>query len=285
MSEFLFPLPPSDPRKAQRTFRQLRYPIWTENKAKLIQRYLYFFVQITKTGIYLDAFAGPQEPDLPNTWAAKLVVESKPRWLKRLYLFETNSAKVRALRDLRDNQPARKKNEPQRVIRIYHGDFNVNIRSVLDQHPIKPTEPAFCLLDQRTFECDWSSVALLAKHKQAGHKIELFYFLPNSWLDRGVSGLSDRNHTLRRWWGPNWPELMKRKGFERAKYAAERFKGELGYLHAYPFPIYERQTGGKQMYFMIHASDHLEATPLMFRAYSQAVGGGSGAEQMELPGS
>src|SRR5437870_7350159 len=145
MAEFLFALPPSVPREAQRTFRQLRYPIWTENKAKLIQRYLYFFVQITKTGIYIDAFAGPQEPDLPNTWAAKLVVESRPRWLKRLYLFEANSAKVRALRDLRDNQPPRQKNEPRRFIWIYPGDFNLNVRRVLEQHPIKPTEPAFCL--------------------------------------------------------------------------------------------------------------------------------------------
>src|SRR5947208_7390783 len=133
--EFLFEMPPADARKAQRTFRQLRYPIWTENKAKLIQRYLYFFVQITKTGIYLDAFAGPQEPDLPNTWAAKLAIESRPRWLKRFYLFEANGAKVRALRDLRDIQPLRKENEPRRVIRVYPGDFNKNVRRVLEQTP------------------------------------------------------------------------------------------------------------------------------------------------------
>src|SRR5207244_8596439 len=105
-----------------------------------------------------------------------------------------------ALQDLRDTQPAPRKNEPRRVVRVYPGDFNKNIARVLEQNPIKPSEPAFCLLDQRTFECDWASVTLLAAHKRAGHKIEIFYFLPNSWLDRGVSGLGDRDRTLKRWW-------------------------------------------------------------------------------------
>src|SRR5438067_1406323 len=107
-SESLFELPPQDLRKAQRKFRQLGYPIWTENKAKLIERYLYFFVQITHSGVYIDAFAGAQEPDKPNMWAAKLVLESRPRWLRRFYLFELNKAKVRALRQLREDQAPRK---------------------------------------------------------------------------------------------------------------------------------------------------------------------------------
>lgn len=35
-------------------------PIWTENKAKLIERYLYYFVLVTHHGTYIDGFAGPQ---------------------------------------------------------------------------------------------------------------------------------------------------------------------------------------------------------------------------------
>ncbi len=281
-SEYLFEMPPQDLRAAQRKFKQLGYPIWTENKAKLIERYLYFFVQITHGGIYIDAFAGSQEPDNPHMWAAKLVLESKPRWLRRFYLFELNQAKVRALQRLRDNQPARKPKEPQRIIRIYPGDFNKNIGRVLARNPIKPKEPTFCLLDQRTFECDWASVELIANHKTSGNKIELFYFFPNSWLDRSVSGLKDKAATLKRWWGADWQALLSRRGLQRAKYATERFKTELGYEYAYPFPIFERQSGGKQMYFMIHASDHKDATLLMYRAYAKAVGAQAGIEQMEF---
>ena len=71
--------PPADP-KVSHTFAPLKYPLWTEHKAKLIARYLYYFVMITKHGTYIDGFAGPQN-DEPDMWAAKLVIESQPRWL------------------------------------------------------------------------------------------------------------------------------------------------------------------------------------------------------------
>lgn len=68
--------------------KELLHPIWTENKAKLIERYLYYFVLVTKHGTYIDGFAGPQEPDKPEMWAAKLVMESRPRWFHNFYLFD-----------------------------------------------------------------------------------------------------------------------------------------------------------------------------------------------------
>jgi hypothetical protein len=48
--------PPADkPLK----FKPAERAIWTENKAKLIERYLFYFVLITKHGAYIDGFAGP----------------------------------------------------------------------------------------------------------------------------------------------------------------------------------------------------------------------------------
>jgi hypothetical protein len=58
------------------TFKPLDYPIWTRNKARLVQRYLRYFVFITKHGTYIDGFAGPQEPDKLDTWTAGLVFDS-----------------------------------------------------------------------------------------------------------------------------------------------------------------------------------------------------------------
>ena len=79
---------------------------------------------------------------------------------------------------------------------------------------------------------------------------------------------------MEKWWGDaTWKKLIERRGMERGLYLAERFKNEFGYKYAYPFPIFGRKDGGKMMYFMVHASDHLDATPIMFRAYKKSIGG------------
>lgn len=59
--EELFSLPSDLPvsRPPEPKLKAIRRPIWTENKAKLIERYLYYFVLITRHGTYIDGFAGP----------------------------------------------------------------------------------------------------------------------------------------------------------------------------------------------------------------------------------
>jgi hypothetical protein len=61
-----------------------------------------------------------------------------------------------------------------RDIHIYHGDFNSKIDEILGYGEISEKEATFCLLDQRTFECDWQTVEKLARYKKSGNKIELF---------------------------------------------------------------------------------------------------------------
>jgi three-Cys-motif partner protein len=261
----LFDLPPL-PKRAS-TFRRLRHPIWTENKARLIERYLYYFVLITKHGTYVDGFAGPQQPDKPEMWAAKLALQNEPRWLRRFYLFEQDLRQYQHLCVLKAEQPE----DPERVIEAYHGDFNALIEDFLLGRPIGEREATFCLLDQRTFECHWSSVELLATYKTSGMKIELFYFLPSGWLDRAVAAQKDED-VLAAWWGrDDYGELRHMKGLDRAKVFCDRFKKEFNYKFADPWPIYERKTGGRVMYHMIHATDHPEAPHLMHRAYHTAI--------------
>ena len=62
---------------------------------KLIERYLFYFVLITKHGTYIDGFAGPQDPSKPDYWAARLVLANQPRWLRHFHLFERDRAKIR----------------------------------------------------------------------------------------------------------------------------------------------------------------------------------------------
>ncbi|MCI0628905.1 MAG: hypothetical protein L0387_45880 [Acidobacteria bacterium] len=59
----LFPDLPLRPVETALLIKPLRNPLWTQNKAKLIERYLYYFVMVTKHGTYIDGFAGPQDPE------------------------------------------------------------------------------------------------------------------------------------------------------------------------------------------------------------------------------
>lgn len=146
--EFLpFDLP--DPVTPEPKVKPLRRPIWTENKAKLIERYLYYFVMITKHGTYIDGFAGPQAPEQYGMWAAKLVLESEPKWFRHFYLFDNNKQQIEHLDELICSQSERD-SKGRKVIRdigIYRGDFNDNIYDLLSSNCIRQKEATFCLLD------------------------------------------------------------------------------------------------------------------------------------------
>lgn len=265
----LLHLPPLEPKIR---IRNLRKPFWTENKAKLIERYIYYFEQITRHGTYIDGFAGPQEEKSSEMWSAKLVLELRPRWLRHFYLIEKSASQAKRLRELVNRQPPRDpKKEPRREIVLKRGDVNVVLPKLLDQRPIADAEATFCLLDQRTFECHWNTVRTVADYKRSGLKIEIFYFFPIGWLDRALSALRDEKKA-KAWWGNDgWHQLDGLGSIARGELVADRFKAEFGYKYVNPFPIFERKGGGRIMYFMIHASDHDEAPKLMWRAYHNAV--------------
>jgi three-Cys-motif partner protein len=259
-------------------------PIWTENKAKLIERYIHFFVYVTKHGTYIDGFSGPQREGRDDLWAAKLVLEDRPTRIRHFFLFEKSPRKVERLNALKQAQLVRKKGECKRDIHIFQGDCNVNILRMLKEYPVKDKEATFALLDQRTFECDWATVVALANHKKAGHKIELFYFLAQGWIDRSVKAKrKNKAADMRRWWGNDgWDAFFRLMREDRREHFRKRFVDELGYKHAYAFAIYDKKDGGKTMYWMIHATDHDEAPKLMNRAYRQALNLKGKAVQVEL---
>jgi len=239
-------------------------PVHTRHKAQLVAEYLRLFQQVTKHGTYVDAFAGPQEPGALETWAAKRVLELEPLWLRHFRLYDLEPAKCELLEQLR-------RSHPTRDITVQRADFNVAVDALLDSGSIDEKEATFCLLDQRTFECDWATVEKLARHKR-GRKIELFYFLANWWLDRAISGTTRNREQIRRWWGGDgWEAFIALGRGDRPTAFAERFRRELGYTFVHPFPIYDAQEGGRAMYYMIHAADHEEAPKFMGRAYAAVV--------------
>jgi three-Cys-motif partner protein len=276
--EYLIHVAPSEPVKAK-TYERLQSPIWTENKAKLIERYLYYFIWVTRHGTYIDAFAGPQRVSRKDMWAAKLVIENEPRWLRNFYLFESDPKKVDMLRQVRAEQAKVDKNQ-ERTIKIFRGDCNVKLPKLLHDYPIKSSEATFCLLDQRTFECDWDTVVTLAHHKDDGYKIELFYFLASSWLHRGAS--KRKANKMSRWFGnAGWEKFLNLNQFERAETFRRRFTDELKYQYASAFPIHGKHNR-RTMYWMIHATDHPAAPRLMYQAYRCALKTKETSEQLEL---
>jgi three-Cys-motif partner protein len=271
-------LPLSTPKGVTITLDPLRYPIWTENKAKLIERYLYLFVQVTHHGTYIDGFAGPQEiknPELwDDMWAAKRVLEYGPKLMQHFYLFDKFRKPYKALEALKAAQsiPLDKKGRkiPREIV-VRKGDFNLLIHELLADRPMRESEATFCLLDQRTFECEWTSVEALARYKKEGRKIELFYFLPIAWLGRAIANQKNVS-VLEKWWGrDDWTTLRGMKMQERLDAFVDRFKNELGYLSVMSWPIFKRKNNETIMYYMIHATDHEDAPHLMYRAYHEAI--------------
>jgi three-Cys-motif partner protein len=263
-------------------FKPIRFPLWTENKAQLIAKYLYYFVMITKHGTYIDGFAAPQEPTpREGTWAAKLVLDTQPRLfhLREYWLCEQDPVRAKYLDQLTLPAPS---GANKKRVEIRVGDFNTLVHEILAAGTIKEKTATFCLLDQRTFECHWKTVETIARHKE-GNKIEQFYFLGSGWLDRAFAGLTVNMHQADDWWGgPGWADLKGMDGNRRARLVCDRFKNELGYTYAYPWPIYENGNTGRVMYHMIHATDHPEAPKIMARAYRKATSAPEPVEQLEL---
>lgn len=242
---------------------------------------------VAKHGTYIDGFAGPQRADFESSWAAQLVLESRPRWLRNLVFIEKDETQFAELTALIDRQPPRdkKKREPKRRVIPRLGDCNRIIPEILESGLITPKEAAFCLLDQRTFECDWATLHALASFPKTRHKIELLYFLPNAWLDRAIKSVK-RKETVDRvqsWWGrSDWRTLFETTGLERARVFCSRIKKDYSYKSVKPWSIYSRAGGGRVMFFMIHATDHPQAPALMNRAYAKATGASEPLEQASL---
>jgi three-Cys-motif partner protein len=271
-------LPPSVGKPI--TFRRPERPLWTENKAKLIQRYLRYYVFITHNRCYIDGFAGPQRKDSHGTWAARLVLESEPKWLREFWLCEMKSEKISQLQAMVEAQEAVR----GRRIRVLPGDFNQTIDTVLGECNVKDGTAAFCLFDQHTFECEWRTLEKVAAFKKAGLKIELLYFLASGWLDRSLKGTTRNTDVIERWWGKSdWRSLRGMGSWNRALLLAERFKTELGYKHVVPWAIHKRGRGrGPVMFHMVHATDHPLGPGLMARAYATATKPPEPADQLQM---
>lgn len=260
---------PADGSPRGKNFKSLVCPLWTENKARLIQEYIKLFTYVAKHGAYIDGFAAPQRRNHAALCSAQLVLEAEPKRVRELWLCDIDPEGIELLKAIKAANDAK-----GRRIHVVPGDFNVEIDSILGSGRITETTATFALLDQRTFECAWSTVEKIAAHK-TGKKIEIFYFVATGWIDRALAAIRNPAGitTAERWWGrADWRSLQGIHSLDRARLIAGRFKDELGYKFVHPYAIHDRKHGGRTMYHMIHATDHPDASPLMLRAYRKTSG-------------
>ena len=115
----LLEIPEQPPRNKEPKVLSSSTPVWTDNKAHFIMRYLRYFVFITKHGTYIDGFAGPQEECETDSWSAKLVLASEPRWIRHFHLCDAKRSQVKRLEDLKKAQPSRD-SEGKKIHRDIH---------------------------------------------------------------------------------------------------------------------------------------------------------------------
>ena len=250
-------------------------PLWTAEKASLIDEYIHLFLLITKHGVYVDLFAGPQRVDDTESWSVRRVLERRTEGnpaIRHYAVCDKDQEQAERLRQLGSDHPS---------FRVYAGDVNEEIQTILEEAPIGPNTACFCLIDQRTFECHWPTVKAVAQHKAEGRKIELFYFLAQDWLDGAQSRASPEK--LRAWWGDgDYDHFLRLRSYERANALCQRFRNELNYEYVTPFAIQEKGEGSRTMYYMVHASDHRRAVKLMSEAYRK-VGESRETDGIQLP--
>ncbi len=259
--------------------RVLERPVWSENKANLIARYLRYFVFITKHGTYIDPFAGPQTSRSERAWTAQQVLGNQPPWLRRFFLFDIDASQIEKLETLAEEYP-------DRDITIARGDANDVVPTTIPPGAIKETEATFCLLDQRTFECEWQLCKYIAKLRPGPRKIEQFYFFANGWLPRALAAVTteEGKEQVRGWLGDDdIAGFTAMPSLDRVGHFMTKFRSELGYRSVKPWPIFAKEEGrGAVMYYMMHATDHVEAPKLMERAYRRAVAPAETTDQLSL---
>ena len=259
--------------------KTIERPVWSENKAKLVARYLHYFVFITRHGTYIDAFAGPQTNVGDDAWTAELVLRNEPKWLRHFHLFDEDPTQAQILLGLAGEHS-------DRDVDVHEGNSNVMLPAVLPAGSISSGEATFCLLDQRTFECEWQLCEHVAALRPGGTKVEQFYFLADAWLPRAFAAISTDEGEKRvvDWLSSDdWRSFVELSSAERAEVFVDKFRNELGYRSVKPWPIYQRAGGGgRTMYYMIHATDHVEAPKLMYRAYVRAVDPPEPMDQLEM---
>src|SRR5262249_33101612 len=119
------PVPKAPPSKKKAARKELAGNLWTEQKSLLIAEYIHGFLHVTKSGAYLDLFAGPQGETYNDDWSIKRVIERRDADSPHVTYFgacDGSRTQVELLAKLKKANADR-----EITFDIYHGDANEGI--------------------------------------------------------------------------------------------------------------------------------------------------------------
>lgn len=259
---------------------------WTRAKLEILDGYLRGFARASHRAaerIYLDAFAGEGRGRDRLTGdvfkgSARLALDVDDPPFTRLRFFELPERAEELERSLRAEYP-------DRDVRVYRGDCNVQIPRALAELAHINWAPAFAFLDPDGMELGWETLEAIARHRPARYtKVEQWMLFPSSGLMRTLSlrgEPSDRDYARAtalfgtdawipiyeaRRRGDLGPEGVREEYVNLMRW---RLQHDLGYETTYPLQI--ENTRGAIIYHMIFATDHPVGRDIMKYLYGVAA--------------
>lgn len=270
---------------------------WTRAKLAVLEDYLPAFLQASKNRaseyVYLDAFAGD------GTGIDRLTREefkgscrialdaAVAGGFTRLRFFERTSKAA-------ELETALRAEYANRDIRVYGGDCNRQIPNALAELQSVRWAPTFAFIDPDGMEFAWTTLAALAKHKEAyrppgstkpNFKVELWLLFPTSGIVRTLAHDpakmtgADAERATRLFGTTRWRSIYDARvaNLMGGREAMEEYvnlmrwllENRLGYASTHPLEL--RNTRGATIYHMIFATDHPAGERIMSDLYTKAA--------------
>ena len=235
--------------------------LWTAEKSALIDEYIHLFLVVTKHGVYVDLFAGPQRVEDTESWSVRRVLERRTVGnpsIRHFAVCDKDPGQAQRLRELGSRHPSFRVYPRRRERGNPHNPRGSRDR---DEYGV--------LLSDRP-----AHLRVPLGHRENGRAAQIggpqnrAVLLPRARLARSRPEQGEPGEAP----GPGgaMETTVSSSAFdriERANALCRRFRDELKYEHAMPFAIQERGANSRIMYYMIHASDHRRAAELMSQAY------------------
>ncbi len=259
---------------------------WTRHKLQILEEYLARFATASNSvehRIYLDLFAG--WPDNQSRETNETILGSAHRAIAvqppftRIGLFELGRKAERLKTALNLAYPGRP------GIKVFPGDCNQTVGQALRE--LRPVNwaPTFAFIDQFASEIHWATLEQLAQFRNGKTKTELWILFAPGMYGRGLAVRKEAMNarygdTLTEMigseeWIPIVTDLRAGKLTPAEAYSEWvhlfrwRLEQVLGYRHTYPFTM--KNTGGRDLYEMVFATDHPAGDRIMRGLYGKAL--------------
>lgn len=187
-----------------------------------------------------------------------------------------------------------RRRHPDRDIRVYGGDCNIEISKALKDLQSLRWAPTFAFIDPDGMEFEWQTLERLADHKRGyrlttsqkpEHKVELWLLFPTSGIVRTLALDAAKVRPEDEWRATSlfgtdaWRAIYNKRvdGVFTATEAKEeyvnlmrwRLSEDLGYARTHPLEL--KNTRGATIYHMVFATDNAAGDKIMADLYAKTA--------------